>query len=82
MQNQINAVEQNAAHPLARAIVQTALARGLTLPETHNAQTEAGAGIRAEIDGIGEIIPIGPTIASLALIIGPGFIFDLGKTIG
>ncbi|ROV55482.1 heavy metal translocating P-type ATPase [Neisseria chenwenguii] len=49
------AVEQNAAHPIARAIVQTALARGLTLPETTNAQTAVGAGISAEIDGIGAV---------------------------
>ena len=48
-------VEQNASHPLARAIVQAALSRGVSLAETHNAKTEAGAGIRAEIDGIGEV---------------------------
>ena len=61
------AVEQNAAHPLARAIVQTALARGLALPETHNAQTEAGAGIRAEIDGIGEVKVGKPAYCGLTL---------------
>ena len=49
------AVEQSAAHPLARAIVQTASARGIALPNTHHAQTEAGAGIRADIDGVGEV---------------------------
>ena len=61
------AVEQNAAHPLARAIVQTALVRGLALPETHNAQTEAGAGIRAEIDGIGEVKVGKPAYCGLTL---------------
>ena len=48
-------VEQNAAHPLARAIVQAALSRGVSLAEARNAKTEAGAGIRADIDGIGEV---------------------------
>ena len=61
------AVEQNAAHPLARAIVQTALARGIALPETRNAQTEAGAGIRAEIDGIGEVKVGKPVYCGLTL---------------
>ncbi|MBF0804154.1 MULTISPECIES: cation-translocating P-type ATPase [unclassified Neisseria] len=48
-------VGQNAAHPLARAIVQTASARGITLPLAGNVHTEAGAGVKADIDGIGEV---------------------------
>ncbi|WP_153715212.1 heavy metal translocating P-type ATPase [Eikenella corrodens] len=47
------AVEQNAAHPLARAIVSTAQARGLEIPAAQNAQTVVGAGITAEVEGIG-----------------------------
>ena len=47
------AVEQNAAHPLARAIVSTAQARGLEIPAAQNAQTVVGAGITAEVEGVG-----------------------------
>ena len=47
------AVEQNAAHPLARAIVSAAQARGLDIPAAQNAQTVVGAGITAEVDGAG-----------------------------
>ena len=47
------AVEQNAAHPLARAIVSAAQARGLDIPTAQNAQTVVGAGIAAEVEGIG-----------------------------
>ena len=47
------AVEQNAAHPLARAIVSAAQARGLDIPTAQNAQTVVGAGIAAEVEGVG-----------------------------
>ena len=47
------AVEQNAAHPLARAIVSAAQARGLEIPAAQNAQTVVGAGIAAEVEGVG-----------------------------
>ncbi len=61
------AVEQNAAHPLARTIVQTALARGIVLPEARNVQTEAGAGVKADIDGIGEVKVGKPAYCGLTL---------------
>ncbi|HGG9491416.1 TPA: heavy metal translocating P-type ATPase [Neisseria meningitidis] len=47
------AVEQNAAHPLARAIVSAAQARGLDIPAAQNAQTVVGAGITAEVEDVG-----------------------------
>ena len=47
------AVEQNAAHPLARAIVSAAQARGLEIPAAQDAQTVVGAGITAEVKGVG-----------------------------
>jgi len=47
------AVEQNAAHPLARAIVSAAQARGLDIPAAQDAQTVVGAGIAAEVEGVG-----------------------------
>ncbi|RNK31394.1 heavy metal translocating P-type ATPase [Neisseria meningitidis] len=47
------AVEQNAAHPLARAIVSAPQARGLEIPAAQNAQTVVGAGIAAEVERAG-----------------------------
>ena len=47
------AVEQNAAHPLARAIVSASQARGLEIPASQNAQTVVGSGITAEVEGVG-----------------------------
>ena len=47
------AVEQNATHPLARAIVSAAQVRGLDIPAAQNAQTIVGAGITAEVEGVG-----------------------------
>ena len=47
------AVEQNAAHPLPRAIVSAAQARGLEIPAAQNTQTVVGAGITAEVEGVG-----------------------------
>ena len=49
----VAAVEQNAAHPLARAIVSAAQAHGLDIPTAQNAQTVVGAGITAEVEGVG-----------------------------
>ena len=61
------AVEQNATHPLARAIVAAALARGIALPETANAKTDSGAGIRADVAGIGTVKVGKPDYCGLAL---------------
>ncbi|HGG8263246.1 TPA: heavy metal translocating P-type ATPase [Neisseria meningitidis] len=47
------AVEQNAAHPLARAIVSAAQARSLDIPTAQNAQTVVGSGITAEVESVG-----------------------------
>lgn len=47
------AVEQNAAHPLARTIVSAAQARDLEIPTAQNAQTVVGAGITAKVEGVG-----------------------------
>lgn len=48
-------VEQTANHPLARAIVQAAQARGLTLAYAENVQSLAGEGVAADIAGVGRI---------------------------
>ncbi|PJO78614.1 heavy metal translocating P-type ATPase [Neisseria brasiliensis] len=54
------AVEQNATHPLANAIVSAALARNLDLPPSSQTQTAVGAGISAEISGLG-LVKVGKT---------------------
>ena len=47
------AVEQHAAHPLAKAIVSHALDRNLAIPTATQPETEAGAGLQAQVEGIG-----------------------------
>ena len=61
------AVEQNAAHPLAAAIVAAAQARGLQIPASENAQTAVGAGISARIAGAGLVKAGKPDFAGVAL---------------
>ena len=61
------AVEQNAAHPLARAIVSAAQARDLEIPTAQNAQTIVGAGITAEVEGVGLVKAGKAEFAELAL---------------
>ncbi|HHX2516408.1 TPA: heavy metal translocating P-type ATPase [Neisseria subflava] len=61
------AVEQNAAHPLARAIISAAQARGLDIPAAQDAQTVVGAGITAEVEGVGLVKAGKAEFAELAL---------------
>lgn len=61
------AVEQNAAHPLATAIVSAARKRGLQIPAGSKAQTEVGAGIAAEVEGAGLVRAGKPEFANLRL---------------
>lgn len=49
------AVEQNATHPIANAIVAAALERNPDLPAAANAQTAVGAGIAADVEGVGTV---------------------------
>lgn len=49
------AVEQHAAHPLANAIMQAALAREIAPLNAENVNTVAGEGISANIDGLGDV---------------------------
>lgn len=61
------AVEQNAAHPLARTIVSAAQARDLEIPTAQNAQTVVGAGITAKVEGVGLVKAGKAEFAELAL---------------
>ena len=59
------AVEQHAAHPLAKAIVSHAAARGIAIPTATQPETEAGAGLQAQVEGIG-LVKVGkPDFANL-----------------
>nr|WP_143530041.1 heavy metal translocating P-type ATPase [Rodentibacter trehalosifermentans] len=48
-------VEQYATHPLAKAIVREAMEKNLAIPTALSVKTEIGAGISAEIEGMGEV---------------------------
>ncbi|PSJ79295.1 heavy metal translocating P-type ATPase [Neisseria iguanae] len=75
------AVEQNATHPLANAIVSAALARNLDLPETSRAQTVVGVGISAEIHGVG-LVKVGKTnSANLTLPTGLDSVWSIASLV-
>ncbi|STZ76488.1 heavy metal translocating P-type ATPase [Bergeriella denitrificans] len=75
------AVEQNAAHPIARAIVAAARARMLSLPETSGAQTAVGAGITADIEGIGAVKVGKADYAGLTLPAGLGEVWRIATIV-
>ena len=59
------AVEQHAVHPLAKAIVSHAAERGIAIPTATQPETEAGAGLQAQVAGIG-LVKVGkPDFANL-----------------
>ena len=59
------AVEQHAAHPLAKTIVSHAAERGIAIPTATQPETEAGAGLQAQVAGIG-LVKVGkPDFANL-----------------
>ncbi|CAN5602248.1 heavy metal translocating P-type ATPase [soil metagenome] len=58
---QAAAVEADSEHPLARAIVRTALERGLTIDRAENFQAIAGRGVAASVDG-SEVAIGGPAL--------------------
>ena len=60
-------VEQNANHPLAKAIVLAAQEKSLEIPTALSVHSEVGQGISAHIDGIG-LVKVGkPTYCDLTL---------------
>lgn len=48
-------VEQYATHPLAKAIVQKAQQKGITLFEISQIQTALGAGVQADVESVGSV---------------------------
>ncbi|MCL6045351.1 heavy metal translocating P-type ATPase [Neisseria meningitidis] len=75
------AVEQNAAHPLARAIVSAAQARGLGIPAAQNAQTVVGAGITAEVEGVGLVKAGKAEFAELTLLKFSDGVWDIASIV-
>jgi cation transport ATPase len=45
------AVEQNSEHPIAKAIVKHANAKGTAIPKSHGFQAISGQGAKAEVNG-------------------------------
>lgn len=75
------AVEQNAAHPLARAIVSAAQALGLEIPAAQNAQTVVGAGITAEVEGVGLVKAGKAEFAELTLLKFSDGVWDIASIV-
>ncbi|GAB3684396.1 heavy metal translocating P-type ATPase [Salinisphaera aquimarina] len=50
------AVEAASEHPLGRAVVEAALARGLDFPEVDDFQAESGRGVTARVDGADTLV--------------------------
>lgn len=75
------AVEQHAVHPLARAIVKGAQDLGAEIPEAHNAKTEAGAGVSADIDGIGHVKVGKPSYCGFTLPADAGDVWKIGSIV-
>jgi len=50
------ALQSGSGHPLARAVVQTASERKLTLPALTQSQTTPGKGLRGQVDGVDYLV--------------------------
>ncbi|QEH48448.1 heavy metal translocating P-type ATPase [Aggregatibacter actinomycetemcomitans] len=61
------AIEQNATHPLAKAIVQAAMAKNVVLPAVQHIQTDVGQGIQGEVENVGTVKVGKPSYCSLTL---------------
>ena len=61
------AIEQSATHPLAKALVQAAMAKNVALPAVQHIQTDVGLGIQGEIEHIGTVKVGKPAYCGLTL---------------
>ena len=61
------AIEQSATHPLAKALVQAAMAKNVALPAVQHIQTEVGQGIQGEIEHLGTVKVGKPAYCGLTL---------------
>ncbi|MGZ4153210.1 MAG: heavy metal translocating P-type ATPase [Actinomycetota bacterium] len=61
------AVESGSAHPIARAVVEGAIERGVVLPPVTDARTAVGSGATARIDGVDVLVGRRPYLVSAGL---------------
>ena len=61
------AIEQSATHPLAKALVQAAMAKNMALPAVQHIQADVGQGIQGEIEHIGTVKVGKPAYCGLTL---------------
>ena len=61
------AIEQSATHPLAKALVQAAMAKNVALPAAQHIQADVGQGIQGEIEHIGTVKVGKPAYCGLTL---------------
>lgn len=61
------AIEQSATHPLAKALVQAAMAKNVALPAVQYIQADVGQGIQGEIEHIGTVKVGKPAYCGLTL---------------
>ena len=61
------AIEQSATHPLAKALVQAAMAKNVALPAVQHIQADVGQGIQGEIEHIGTVKVGKPAYCGLTL---------------
>ena len=61
------AIEQSATHPLAKALVQAAMAKNVALPAVQHIQAEVGQGIQGEIEHLGTVKVGKPAYCGLTL---------------
>ncbi|MBN6064430.1 heavy metal translocating P-type ATPase [Aggregatibacter actinomycetemcomitans] len=75
------AIEQNAAHPLAKAIVQVAVEKKVALPVVHRVQVDVGQGIRGEIENVGTVKVGKPTYCGLTLPTGLDPVWNIASIV-
>ena len=61
------AVEAQANHPLAQAVVQAALARGIAVEAAEHSRNEVGQGMAATVAGVGEVKVGRPSFCGITL---------------
>jgi copper-transporting P-type ATPase V len=61
------AVESGSDHPIARAVVEGAIERGVVLPPVTDARTAVGSGATARIDGVDVLVGRRPYLVSAGL---------------
>ncbi|MBN6068567.1 copper-translocating P-type ATPase [Aggregatibacter actinomycetemcomitans] len=75
------AIEQNATHPLAKAIVQAAMAKNVVLPAVQHIQADVGQGIQGEVENVGTVKVGKPTYCGLTLPTGLDPVWNIASIV-